>query len=407
MAGLSFAAVAVVLLERTLRQRAESRLEKSIEELTALIAAEGQVGATLGQRVNAIADLNAGRRLEGVEADVSVLGTVIRQIAEAVSDIEERAKKAQSIPAPVPTQLVTVPTHVAPEPAPTPAPSPIFEPSPQVVPMPQREPEPPVVSIEALRQALAENRLLYHVQPVITLPQRRPHGYDLVPRLMLDNGELADRAAFMPRQGGEDLIRHIEGLGLVEAVAIGRRSRNADQPINLFIPLSRATLGEWVASEQLIVSLEANRAIASSMIFVVTEAEWQVLSAGERAIVDGLVRKGAGFSLSEVKSLRVDVAELAGQGVRSLRVDATRFIEAPEVFTDFHLSDIANYLNRFGVSLLATGVVNERQILELLDIGIGLIQGPHIAAPGPVRPDLMLERPKTAAPVLRRADSTA
>jgi cyclic-di-GMP phosphodiesterase TipF (flagellum assembly factor) len=392
MAALSFSAVAVVLLERSLRQRAETRLEKGIEDLAQLLAAEGQAGSTLGQRVNALADLNAGRRLEGVEADVSVLGTVIRQIAEAVSDIEERASKPQPIAAPVPLAVVpTIVTHV---------------PQPVEVPVP-REPEPPAIPVETLREALAENRLIYHVQPIITLPQRRPHGYDLVPRLMLDNGELADRATFMPPQGNEDLLRHIEGLGLIEAIAIGRRSRAADQPINLFIPLSRATLGEWVASEQLIVSLEANRAIASSMIFVVTEAEWQVLAAGERAIVDGLVKKGAGFSLSEVKSLRVDVAELAGQGVRSLRVDATRFIDAPETFTDFHASDIANYLNRFGVSLLATGVTSERQILELLDIGISQIQGPHIAAPGPVRPDLMLERPKTAAPVLRRAESKA
>ncbi|MET3900554.1 cyclic-di-GMP phosphodiesterase TipF (flagellum assembly factor) [Devosia sp. UYZn731] len=392
MAALSFSAVAVVLMERSLRQRAENRLEKAIEDLAQLLAAEGQVGTTLGQRVNALADLNAGRRLEGVEADVSVLGTVIRQIAEAVSDIEERASRPQ--PGAGPTSLAAVPAIVT------------QTPQPVVVPV-QREPEPPLIPIETLRQALADNRLIYHVQPIITLPQRRPHGYDLVPRLMLDNGELADRAAFMPRQGNEDLLRHIEGLGLIEAIAIGRRSRSADQPINLFIPLSRATLGEWVASEQLIVSLEANRAIASSMVFVVTEAEWQMLAAGERAIVDGLVKKGAGFSLSEVKSLRVDVAELAGQGVRSLRVDATRFIDAPEAFTDFHASDIANYLNRFGVSMMATGVASERQILELLDIGIAQIQGPHIAAPGPVRPDLMLERPKTAAPVLRRAEGIA
>jgi len=404
MAGLSFAAVAVVLVERTLRQRAENRLEQAIEELGRLLAAEGQAGTTLGQRVNALADLNAGGRLEGVEADISVLGTVIRQIAEAVSDIEERASKPQ--PSAAPTQLVSVPTATPAsaaisEAAPTPAPA---APEPVVPPAP-REPQQPSVSVETLRQALADNRLIYHVQPVITLPQRRPHGYDLVPRLMLENGELADRPAFMPRRGNEDLLRHIEGLGLLEAIAIGRRSRSADQPINLFIPLSRATLGEWVASEQLIVSLEANRAIASSMIFVVSESDWQGLSAGERAIVDGLVKKGAGFSLSDVKSLRIDVAELAGQGVHSLRVDAATFIDAPETFTDFHASDIANYINRFGVSLMATGVTSERQILELLDIGISQIQGPHIAAPGPVRPDLMLERPKTAAPVLRRADS--
>ncbi|HTN63523.1 MAG TPA: hypothetical protein VL147_18540, partial [Devosia sp.] len=122
-------------------------------------------------------------------------------------------------------------------------------------------------------------------------------------------------------------------------------------------------------------------------------------------IADALVKKGSGFSLATVRSLRTDVAELAGQGVRSLRVDAARFIEEPEAFTDFHASDIANYLNRFVVNLLATGIANEQQILELLDVGITLIQGPHIAAPGPARPDLMLDRPKPAAPALRRAES--
>ncbi len=414
MAALCFAAVAVVLLERRLRERAEDRLEKAIEDLSRLLATDAQAGTTLGQRINALADVNPGKRLESLEADISVLGTVLRQVAEAVSDIEERAKLPPQ-PQPQPQPVVAAPVvTVVPTPAPmldsAPIPDPVLEivepPAPPPPPPPPPRIVQPIIPLETVRQALAENRLIYHVQPVITLPQRRPHGYDLVPRLMLENGELANRADFMPRQGGEEVLRHIEGLGLLEAIAIARRSRTAAQPINLFVPLSRATLGEWVASEQHIVSLEASRAIAAGIIFVVTESEWQALSSGERAIADELTKKGAGFSISEVKSLRVDVAELAGQGVRSLRVDAAHFIAEPTAFTDFHASDIANYLNRFGVSLLATGVVNERQILELLDVGISLVQGPHIAAPGPVRPDLMLERPKTAAPVLRRAESS-
>lgn len=380
MAGLTFAAVAIILLERSLRQRAENRLERAIEDLSRLLATDAQAGATLGQRINALSDVNAGTRLEGVEADISVLGTVIRQVAEAVADIEERAKKPQTFERG--GRMISAPPIVTP---------------------PPREPD-PVIPLDALRQAVSENRLIYHVQPVVTLPQRRPHGYDLVPRLMLEDGDLADRAEFMPRKGGEDVLRHIEGIGLLEAVTIARRSRSAGQPIHLYMPLSRASLGDAASSDQLIASLEANRAIAPSLAFLIADAEWQALSTGERAIVDLLFKKGSTFSLTGVKSLRVDVAELAGQGVRSLRVDAARFIEGPEAFTDFHATDIANYLNRFGVSLLATGVSNEHQILELLDVGIALIQGPHIAGPGPVRPDLMLERPR-ATTALRRAES--
>lgn len=378
LAAVVFGCACIVLLERTLRQRAENRLEKAIEDLSRLLATDAQAGAVLGQRINAMADLNAGARLDGAEADISVLGTVIRQVAEAVAEIEDRVAK--------PAAAGRDRMIAAPAPPPPAA----------------REPD-PAIPLEMLRQAIAENRLIYHIQPVVTLPQRRPQGYDLVPRLMLEDGDLADRADFLPRRGGEDVLRQIEGTGLLEAITICRRSRTGGQPITLYIPLSRATLGDSAASEQLIVSLEANRAIAPGLIFVISETDWRSLTTGERAIADAVAKKGAGFSIAGVKSLRVDVAELAAQGVRSLRIDAARFIEEPEAFTDFHASDIANYIARFEVKLLATGIAGENQIVELLEDGITLVQGPYIAAPGPVRPDLMME-PARQAPQLRRVE---
>jgi len=378
LAAVVFGCVCVVLVERTLRQRAENRLEKAIEDLSRLLATDAQAGAVLGQRINAMADINAGGRLEGVEADISVLGTVIRQVAEAVAEMEDRV--ARPAPAGRDRMIAAAPPIQA----------------------AMRESE-PVIPLEMLRQAVSENRLIYHIQPVVTLPQRRPQGYDLVPRLMLEDGDLADRADFMPRRGGEDVLRQIEGVGLVEAITISRRSRTGGQPVTIYIPLSRATLGDSSSSEQLIATLEANRAIAPGLIFAISEAEWQSLTTGERAIADAMARKGAGFSITNVKSLRVDVAELSAQGVRSLRIDAARFIEEPEVFTDFHASDIANYIARFDIKLMGTGIANESQIVELLEDGIVLVQGPYIAAPGPVRPDLMME-PQRQTPQLRRVE---
>lgn len=373
LAAVVFGCVCVVMMERSLRQRAENRLEKAIEDLSRLLATDAQAGAVLGQRINAMADINAENRLEGVEADISVLGTVIRQVAEAVADIEDRAK---SNAAPGRDRMIVAP------------------------PPPMRETV-PTIPPEMLRQALNENRLVYHIQPIVTLPQRRAQGYDLVPRLRMLDGELANREDFMPRRGNEDLMRQVESLGLVEAITIARRARTGGQPITLYIPLSRATLGDSNASEQLLVSIEANRAIAPTMIFTIAEADWQGLTTGERAIADAMVKKGIGFSVANVRSLRVDVAEMASQGVRSLRIDAARFLHEPEVFTDFHAADIANYIARFEITLMATGIANERQIVELLEDGIVLVQGPHIAAPGPVRPDLSVESARQVAQLRR------
>ena len=117
----------------------------------------------------------------------------------------------------------------------------------------------------------------------------------------------------------------------------------------------------------------------------------------EKAALAAFVKKGVGLSLADVKSLRLDFGDLAADGVHSVRVDATHFLDAPSDFSDFHTSDIVKFLRRFGIDLIATGIISEDQILTLLEDGIGLAQGHHIAGPGPARPDLIVERPAMQA----------
>jgi cyclic-di-GMP phosphodiesterase TipF (flagellum assembly factor) len=208
----------------------------------------------------------------------------------------------------------------------------------------------------------------------------------------------------MPRQGGETALRRIERIAADEAMTIARRSRTAGLPIILYLPLSRATLADGPAIEQMLLALDENRGLAQSLIFSVAANDWIALDARERASIGSLVKRGAGISLLDATSLRHDYAELATAGVRSVRVDAARFIDDPESFSDFHTSDIASYTRRFGIEILATGIRDEQQIIALLEDGLTLVQGPHIGKAGPVRSDLMVER-MPAENVLQRADA--
>jgi cyclic-di-GMP phosphodiesterase TipF (flagellum assembly factor) len=364
-----------------LRQRAESRLEKAIEDLSRLLSIDSQAGQVLSQRINGLTDVNAGKRIESLEADISVLGTVMRQVAEAVAELEEQ-RQAQQAPAATAAEAAAAPAE---------------EP---VSPPPSRLPE-PVIPLEMVRDALDQNRLLFHVEPIVTLPQRRPHGYDLVPRLLMEDGELAPADDFMPVRGGEDVVRLVEDRALEEAVTITRRARANGIPIVLYLPLSRPSLVEQASVDQMTVILTANKAISPNINFIVSELEWRNFAAGERHAIATIARSGATFSLANIESLRLDFAELADQGVRSVRIDAQRFIEQPELYTDFHSSDIASYIKRFGIDMLGTGIASEQQIISLLEDGIGLAQGPHIARPGPVRADLVGERRPPLAEVRR------
>ncbi len=378
--ALAFGSVAVVLMERQLRQRSEARLEKAVEDLARLLSTDAKAGQVLSQRINAMADANAGNRLEAIEADISVLGTVTRQLAEALAEFEENQRRGAA------AQPQAAAATVVEE-----------EPEDEDV-----LPEPLVPEAE-LRAALDANRLVFHIEPIVQLPQRRPVGYDLVPRLMREEGSLADAADFMPRRGGEDIIRRIESLSLDEAITIARRARTAGQPIKLILQLTRATLLDRRALEQVAAVLGANQAIVPSLSFAIPQAEWKVIGPTEKRQLYEFRKAGAGFTLTGAQSLRVDFAELEGMGFANVRFDATRFLRNPETFTDFHTADIAPYAKRFQIELCGTGVIDEQQLLSLFEDGIVLVQGPHIGRPGPVRADLVVER----RPEPRRAGAEA
>jgi cyclic-di-GMP phosphodiesterase TipF (flagellum assembly factor) len=379
LAAAMFYVVAFVVMERRLRRRAETRLELAIDELSRLLSTDAQAGAVLSKRVNALAEADLGRRMEGLEADISVLGTVVRQVTETVAELDAVHRGA-----------------------PPPA-SPFEEDSMAVLPF-----EPGTkIPLEALASALEGDRLSYEVQPIVTLPQRRPRAYDMVPRFTGEDGTVLDVTAAMA-EGRADLVRQLERRLAEEALSLLGRVGEYGPALPVSVPISRPTLGDGESLARIIAALDADRRLASRLGFVMAEPEWRALSQREKSGLAGLVDRGATLALSEVTSLRVDFSWLNGQGVRSVRLDAAAFLDAPQLFTDFLASDIAAYLGRFDVELVMTGIANEQQIIALLEDGLTLVAGPHIGGPAAARPDLMVDRtgPPTvpAAPPLRRAE---
>jgi cyclic-di-GMP phosphodiesterase TipF (flagellum assembly factor) len=382
LAAAMFYVVAFVIMERRLRRRAETRLELAIDELSRLLSTDAQAGAVLSKRINVLVEANLGKRMDGLEADISVLGTVVRQVTETVAEIDATRRGEPPPPSPFEDDLMAVLP---------------FEPG-----------APARISPDELEAALDEGRLACHVLPIVGLPQRRARAHDMVPRLVLGEAEFVEAGAFLP-QGRADLVRRIERRLAEEAFSLLGRIGAFGQPLPISVPISRATLDDTESLAWLASSLDADRRLASTMSLVMPEPEWRALSPHNRAALATLLDRGAALALSEVTSLRVDFSWLATQGVRSVRLDAAAFLAGPQVFTDFLSSDIAAYLKRFEVELVFTGVANEQQIIALLEDGLTSVAGPHIGGPAAPRPDLMVDRsgPLTAsAPLapLRRAE---
>ncbi len=224
-----------------------------------------------------------------------------------------------------------------------------------------------------------------------------------MPRLKLEDGDIADAPDFMPRRNGEDVIRRIERAGIEQAVSIVRRARSSGQPVTLFIPVTRAILAHTQTAEELVGLFDASRVVSSSLVLRMEDAEWKSANTAERLVASEFHAKGIGFCLTAATTLRLDFDELASLGVDSIRVEAETFASEPEILTDFHASDVSSYIARFGIDLTVENVKTEQQVLSALEDGVRFAIGPHIAGPAPLRVDHVVRRDASAP--ARRAGS--
>jgi len=362
-----------VFIEALFRRRTETYLVKQTEEIARQLTTVAKTSEMLSEQVTYLTRLGIQERADNLEADVSVLGTVVRQLAEAVAEMEEAqaAGEMPKKPADAHSYSVDEDTHSGGG----------FELA-----------DGPVVSIEEVQKALANNEIEQYLQPIVSLPQRRTLGYELMPKLRTADGVLHDADDFLHYEDQTGTISELEQFLIRQAANIVHRANITGDPTNLFVPISLALLRDAEQCEGIASLMASNRAVAVSIMLMLPEATYETLNGADKQALEMLVKSGAGVCLDNVRSLRLTFQYMAERGVKYVKADAQAYIRNPLDFTDFHRADLADYVERFDIGLIMDNVTSEDHVLELLDDKIPFAQGQHIAPASPVRPDLKGEK---------------
>jgi len=363
-----------VFIEALFRRRTETYLVNQTEAIARQLSTVAKTTEMLSDQVSFLSGLNMKDRSDNLEADVSVLGTVVRQLAEAVADMEEAQATAHVRPATSGREynVDADRSHGG-----------GFE----------MVGGGAAVPIEAVQEALANNEIEQFLQPIVSLPQRRTLGYELLPKLRTDDGVLHEAEDFLHHEDQTGTIAELEQLLIRQAANIVHRANITGDPTNLFVPISMALLRDKDACSTMAGLLASNRAVSASIILTLPEASYDALNSSDKQSLNDLVKSGASICLDNVRSLRLTFQAMSERGVKFVKADAQAFINNPLDFTDFHRADLADYVERFGIGLIMDNVTSEDHVLELLDDKIPYAQGKHIAQASPVRPDLTKANP--------------
>ncbi|MGY8666417.1 EAL domain-containing protein [Bradyrhizobium sp. UFLA05-109] len=358
-------------------------LSRGTADLARQVAEFGRRLAAVEGRVASANSTNADR-VQSVAAEINELGGLVKQLAATVATHEDLL--ATDTPAAQPEAETAHGLLATPEPQPAAPP-----------PVPRAAPIAPVATASArnqtqllatLRSAIDENRIDIFLQPMVTLPQRKVRFYEAVTRVRDERDQLVAAEEFISIAEASGLIGRIDNMVMLRCVQVLRRLMVRNKDVGVFCNVAASTLGNSTTFAQCLDFLEANRALAPSLVLEFKQSTFRNLGPAETENLAALAQRGFRFSIDHVTDLRIEPRELADRGVRFIKVPAALLLDPKQASTsDIHPSDLSDLLGRFGIDLIAERIEGERAVVDLLDYDVRFGQGFLFAPPRPLRPE--------------------
>jgi cyclic-di-GMP phosphodiesterase TipF (flagellum assembly factor) len=333
--------------------------------------------------------------VQPLAAEIQELSTLLKQVADQVAlheaalhaERDDRQQASASPPATAAAALppATVPwaSPAAPSVAPTPAPAAAPPPSPSFGGLDQRS------ALAEISSAIDGNRIELYLQPIVTLPQRRVRYYEALSRLKTEHGDVVAAGDFLKFAEAGGLLPKLDNISLLRCVQVVRRLQLKSREVGLFCNLSLATLTD-AGFAQMLEFVEANRAIASSLVFEFTQAAVHAMGPIEHESLAALAERGFRFSMDNLTDLRLEPRDLTARGFRFIKAPAALLLDRiGAAATDIHPADLSDLLGRFGIYLIADHIEGEGAVVDLLDYDVRFAQGFLFSPPRPVRAEAL------------------
>jgi cyclic-di-GMP phosphodiesterase TipF (flagellum assembly factor) len=239
---------------------------------------------------------------------------------------------------------------------------------------------------DLIAKAIDAGRVDLYLQPIVTLPQRKVRSYEALSRLRTEDGEVIPAVDFIGIAEGAGLIPKIDNLLAFRCVQVLRRLQLKSRDVSLFCNISAATLTDPSFFKHFLDFMDANRALASSLMFEFSQSAYRVFGPLEQESLAALAERGFCFSMDHVGDLRMEPKELADHWFRYLKVPASLLLDRSiGAQSNIQPEDLADLLARSGIDLIAERIDSEGTVIDLLDYDVRFGQGFLFSPPRPVR----------------------
>jgi diguanylate cyclase (GGDEF)-like protein len=233
-----------------------------------------------------------------------------------------------------------------------------------------------------IRDALTQDRLSLHTQPIRSLASGGIERYELLLRMTGENGELLPAASFIEAAERSGMVQELDRWVVAQALGLLAQREQEGAPVSLHVNLSGASVADLSVLEYIERQLDEGGADPSRCTFEITETAPvhnyeaaagfadRITEFGCQVAIDDY---GAGFGpFHYLKSIPFDLIKIDGSFIRDMpNSDADQLT----------VQAIVQIARGLGKTTIAEYVQDDVTAQMLREYGVDMAQGYHLGRP--------------------------
>jgi EAL domain-containing protein (putative c-di-GMP-specific phosphodiesterase class I) len=226
-----------------------------------------------------------------------------------------------------------------------------------------------------LTQAIAENQLVLHYQPIVTVPERRLVAVEALVRWRHPARGILPPSEFVPAIEREGLARELTLWVVREAILQAAVWKNDGEPLSVGVNLSRENLRDAQFRRFLDITL---RAIGGPELLIAELPAVALTSPDQIESLSQLRKKGIRVAIDDVTS-RIELSEIPADAVKLGRGLVSRISTDERAFGEAR--DVAGAAKALGRTVTAVGIEDDVTWRRVVDMGCDTGQGYAVSEP--------------------------
>lgn len=227
-----------------------------------------------------------------------------------------------------------------------------------------------------LQEAIKHDRIEMLLQPIVSLPQKKPRFFECYSRVRTQDGTILLPSHYLDIATEESLIRYIDNTLLFRSIQVIRHGLRKKIHVPVFCNLSIATLQDTFFVESFVDFIRSHPELAHYIIFEMNAGRFLANREAIQKHLGELHDFGCFFSLDGIQDIDLDLFTLGKQHIRFIKLDTPFLLKFTHLESEFQrLLALKEQADEANINLILSKVETDQELLNLSDLHLDFAQG--------------------------------